>query len=272
MRLFLVAASFVAMALGISAQEVPPHAAPPATTESRGIGKLDNQKKTDAAKQDDSKSPPVMSCGQCINCCTVEQPHTKGKEEQAKADSLDALYRRYMWATIAGVIGAWIGLCVLVWQTVASRTSAQRQLRAYVGISTMTGEIKNANTLEIVVGFKNFGLTPAYNVYQFVDYWIGEYPLKTTLKEPLSIQEGSQGTLFPGPEYWSGTTVDMTKKPPVGKDNALFIYGKITYRDAFGKERYTKYRYCFHPTDKVPSLTIGQKMLLNVDTAGNEAN
>src|SRR5579863_7325672 len=51
----------------------------------------------------------------------------------AKNDSAaDPLTRRYMWATIYGVLGAWIGLVILICQTIISRRTSQRQLRAYV--------------------------------------------------------------------------------------------------------------------------------------------
>src|SRR5438105_4580777 len=64
-----------------------------------------------------SSGSQKSACTQCPNCCSAEQPYTKTKEEKAKADSLDHLTRCYMWATIFGVIGGIIGVCVLIWQS-----------------------------------------------------------------------------------------------------------------------------------------------------------
>jgi hypothetical protein len=85
---------------------VAPNTPPATTTESsRTVSKLNGQKKAYKAEQeisDKSKEPP---CNQCFTCSPIEQEKGKSKEEQAKADSLDLLYRRYMWATIIGVVG-----------------------------------------------------------------------------------------------------------------------------------------------------------------------
>jgi hypothetical protein len=89
--------------LGVGAQEVPPNPAPPtAAREGRIITKLDDQKKSDKTHQADSKSLPEAPCNQCLNHCSVGQPHVKTKEEQAKEDSLDLLSRRSMRAAIIG--------------------------------------------------------------------------------------------------------------------------------------------------------------------------
>ena len=121
-HLAITAFFIVATVLGISAQEVPPNAPPSATTKSgSAVTKLNGQQKTDSAKQKDSGQSPVPTCDGCFDSYPIEQPHTKTKEEESKEASLDRLYRRYLWATVIGVIGGLIGLGVLVWQAIISR-------------------------------------------------------------------------------------------------------------------------------------------------------
>jgi hypothetical protein len=116
---------------------------------------------------------------QCLDCHDKEQPHRKSEEDKAKADSLDRLYRAYMWATIIGVTGAWVGLCVLIAQT--KKMQRQVDYAAYAATATKTAAdaaLKNAQavinaerpwivvTVEADVGtfnfrFQNRGRTPA---------------------------------------------------------------------------------------------------------------
>jgi hypothetical protein len=124
--LILIAAIFAK----VGTQETPPNASPVSAAKAGDrIGKLNSQKKTDRTQNANATAPPVPPCIQCPNCWAVEQPHTQGEEEKAKAESLDRLYRRYMWATIIGVIGAWFGICILIVQTIATKRSSERQLR-----------------------------------------------------------------------------------------------------------------------------------------------
>jgi hypothetical protein len=121
----MMAASVIAVMLGMGAQEVPKNAAPPPLAKGEGtVSKLKAQKEAEAATQVGSEDRPVSPCDKCSNCRPEIQPVSKSKEEQARADSLDALYRRYLWATIVGVAGALLGIAIFIMQTVLFRRSA----------------------------------------------------------------------------------------------------------------------------------------------------
>lgn len=127
----LLIASLVLTILAVSTQETVPNTTPPTTTKEGAISKFNGQKKADKTEQTDSGKPKDVPCNQCLTCCSVEQPQGKSKEEHAKADSLDRLYRRYMWATIIGVVGAFIGIGVLIWQTrIAGRSARAAEIAA----------------------------------------------------------------------------------------------------------------------------------------------
>lgn len=75
-------------------------------------------------KANESDQAQVMPCNQASPCHVIEEAQRKSAEQEAKDASLDWLYRRYMWATIVGVIGGLIGVGVLIWQTRLIKLSA----------------------------------------------------------------------------------------------------------------------------------------------------
>jgi hypothetical protein len=117
---WLLLTLIVAVSLELGAQEVAPHAKP----KGRSVApELNSKQKTDRPEQSDAATPPISSSVQCANC-PVEQSHTQREEEKTRAASLDRLYRRYMCATIIGVIGGLLGLGLIFWQTIIAGRSA----------------------------------------------------------------------------------------------------------------------------------------------------
>jgi hypothetical protein len=153
-----------------------------------------------------------------------------------------------------------------------SQDTAQRQLRSYVGIvsghlafEVIDGAIKPKATIRI----KNFGQTPAYdvacnagirNAVQFSD----------TLNKWLNMITG-KSTVFPQSDQRFLFTGDFNEVPgeaPVG----IFVFGRITYRDAFGCARWTSFRY----TARLDQRALHDPFNVRADLAacedGNEAN
>ena len=128
--------------------------------------------------------------------------------------------------------------------------TAERQLRAYVGVSKSGISKVETGAPEAVVHIKNFGQTPAYDVQTWIHIWIEEHPLKFMLPvAPASLLKASM-ILYPGSELMHF----MPKEPPVGAENihllgtpqgTIYVYGAISYRDAFNKVRTTKFRLMY---------------------------
>jgi hypothetical protein len=266
--------------LGVGAQEVPPNPAPPtAAREGRIITKLDDQKKSDKTHQADSKSLPEAPCNQCLNHCSVGQPHVKTKEEQAKEDSLDLLSRRSMRAAIIGVFGGLVGIAILVWQTILTRTAANaakvsadaliNSERAWImvdidpvpglGGGRMLGGMENETHTQVTsaqfrITCRNEGKTPA---------WI------TEKRACLKIMNGSPPV---NPDLNSTKVIQYEPEPlAVGKetrrDGSLtyegwenlgqitIIYGVIKYRDVFADSRSTVFGYVLTVDNRFERLT-----------------
>ena len=269
MRLILVC--IAAITVGIGAQSIRPNATPPGTPESGStIGKLDGEKKADESKQKNSEDMPSIRCAGCFN---EEQPHGKSKEEQAKADSLDMLYRAYMWATIVGVVGAFIGL-YLIW--CQSRTSEQAANAASLNaqavlnserpwlVVTAEKSDKMGRPGYFFFRVTNKGRTPA----QFIsggcglafkmnanelrippDYGPFLLPNNTFLPPDDSFDVArteTEGLIGMNP---TEIIEQHFKGPDATYGDTLYFFGKIVYDDVLGKNRagYEQHqtRWCF---------------------------
>lgn len=124
--------------------------------------------------------------------------------------------------------------------------SSRRQLRAYMtpdGASARNFD--GSLPVEIEMRFKNTGQTPAYKVNIKGGCGAFLYPgpvsfkdLSTHVHAPVVVGPG--GCVFkteraPLPDHWR----DMIKT----RRAVLYVYGEMTYEDAFGEARYLNYRY-----------------------------
>jgi hypothetical protein len=224
---------------------VSPNTAPTSTSKESGVSELNTQKEAEERKCNPADELHG-SVGQCPKCCSVEQPHQKTKEEQAREESEALLDRGYKLAAIVGVVVALIGVATLIWQTRVTRASWQRQLRAYVCIPTAMLKFYSDTLFEAQVHAKNEGQTPAYNVDHRINIAIENRETKfADLKQPGNLAyRSSSAMLGPDQEIILTRQEDGSTKAPLGYPNStIFVYGIVTYDDAFGEERYT--RFCF---------------------------
>jgi len=255
---------FVLTVVGsIGAHEVSPNASPATTARGGSVTKLDRQQETDRAKQADAKPSPELPCTQCINCCTAEEPHTKTKGEEAKEASLDRLYRRYLWATIIGVAGGFIGLGILVWQTVISRqaayaakTSAEAIMNAErPWVLASMGQIQECSIQDPSNPFwgslctiENFGKTPAW-----VKSWIsqrGNLEEDSLPQEPryIPIEDFTPQVLTPGQKLGRLMVWNRDQLNQAHSDKLfLYVIGFVDYRDSFGNTHETRFCFRYYP-------------------------
>jgi hypothetical protein len=211
--------------------------------------------------------------------------------------SLDTLTRGYLWATIIGVVGAWIGLVVLICQTVITRRTSQRQLRAYVlGDSSIIfnvadpvplyaeqnlpqTEARITNTAAgpgVLMQIKNTGQTPAFKVMHWGYMCFREHPLTAALPARIPIAFNAPTTIL-GPGQSNTKKLELIPSFPLtaaqihdlrNGAGAVYVYGEITYVDAFGENHFTHYRTMYH----VIGGAIGVSTFLSFCEEGNGAN
>jgi hypothetical protein len=267
----LVAVSFAAITLGLSAQTVPP-TTPPAAAANSGsaVGKLDGQQKTEKPKKNQSDSQLISTCDKCVACCPIQQPQAKTNE-----DALAVLYRRYLWATIIGVCGAIAGLLVLICQTILLRRSANAAKDAAEVAKTNTDALinierawlvleafdpkgkefweisyenaykANAERTPITVTFKNYGHTPAWLIESAFNLEVSKAKESDFSFEYAEFQKSEGGEpIAPDTE---GLPIDVELKPKGFLSAAdmshiedgqsfLYFYGFIKYKDVFSEQ------------------------------------
>jgi hypothetical protein len=147
------------------------------------------------------------------------------------------------------------GAAVFQWRE--TRLTAERQLRAYVLNSTAT--LLDGTTLDpkphidrtdqpaVVVEIKNYGGTPAKRVVHYgkmqvalasdEDSMVFPAPLKTLSPSVIGPQATSTKAI------WLDRALSTQEKAGIQNGTyAIFIYGRVEYRDAFGEKRWSTYR------------------------------
>jgi hypothetical protein len=135
---------------------------------------------------------------------------------------------------------------------ILAQENAERQLRAYVFLD----KDQIVETLRIAVGevpsgmfrFTNFGLTPANNLAVHITSGTGPWPLPPDIKLPFpenlpkGIQVAPPGavTLWPLEPQGNPVPAEDFEQIRIGKSR-FYIWGRATYTDAFGKDRYTNF-------------------------------
>lgn len=123
--------------------------------------------------------------------------------------------------------------------------TARHQLRAYVYVEA-AHVIDFNRPFEVRVKIKNFGQTPAYGLSQWVTTGFFKFPLRELPKIPPPPDNIPIHDLAPGdhiaataahPRQFDNAEIESMR---VG-ENAFFVYGKITFMDAFDTPQTTEY-------------------------------
>jgi len=154
-------------------------------------------------------------------------------------------------------IGVYMGLLVLVVAGVVligviqyelfARASRQ-QLRAYLLVESAARIGEHSDHPEFQVVVKNFGQTPAYGVRTWISLVPAERGGQVGLPGPeKGLVEASDAALGPGGTFELAKRYEVDWDPEkfeefLGGRVAMYVYGEVSYRDAFRKRRYTRFR------------------------------
>src|ERR1051326_12118 len=199
------------------------------------------QQKTESREQATQESPPGLQNTQPGNL------KNDADNEKAVNECLIARYTGNL-ASFTRWLVAVTGLLAFFgfWQVMVSRQTAQRQLRAYVFV--LNGRVARGmdNRLEATLTIQNSGQTPAYE-------FISETAIRVAPPELDSgfSEEGHSGqklSIPPGGEIplkiFSKGIFSLDDQNRYAR-NALkiFVFGTLTYRDAFRIKRVTEFRF-----------------------------
>jgi len=123
-------------------------------------------------------------------------------------------------------------------------TTAQRQLRAYVGVQPRDFAFKRGQNKAIhcsaKLTIKNTGQTPAYDVRSDADFRIAPERPKDEFK-PLKGNAVTFNSVIQPHSEIEGSVEKGLDISDVRNGDKLYLVGRITYRDAFGETRVTSY-------------------------------
>lgn len=257
------------------AQENQPEKRPQTNQTEAAAPRADNASPAGSAKDDEPKTDwGKPNCGNPNN-----QPEADLCQQRRMAKSAeDAVFLNQIQTGI-GVIGGILLLATLIanaYATLAARhaakasiksadaaeaavkhaaDNAERQLRAYVSAEVDNGEIKIAGdegatnrtaTLNLVM--RNRGQTPAHGLTHWVKFDTADYPVPNLDYTP-PVEYGAKVVLHPGagrirPQE-KKLSSELLKQVRAGDATRLYLWGVVSYVDAFGEKRETKFRLMY---------------------------
>ena len=148
--------------------------------------------------------------------------------------------RRTLRATDAAVAEAKSATKAAEDAVAVTKDSAERQLRAYVGVNEALSTWRNGPSAQIEI--KNGGQTPAYELTHWVTTGYGPAD-----RADFPTQPARQSSVLGA---GASINTDTAVAPGNGKVHGairegaytLFVWGRIEYQDAFGVRRMTEYR------------------------------
>ena len=127
----------------------------------------------------------------------------------------------------------------------SGEASAQRRLRAYVGVSEVVFEEQiEGRAPRVSITIKNFGATPAYKLTVAADaqiaFAVDQVPVATSISKTL-------GHLPPGLEIRIARPAALSIVMAPGDEvdaaySRIFVYGCVEYVDTFGEPHFTRFR------------------------------
>ena len=183
--------------------------------------------------------------------CLIQLRTARATERQAYYAKVGAWIAGF--ALLAAAAAASAGL----WTVWVMRNSAERQLRAYVVLHDASVSFTDNNFALVQVRMRNTGQTPARDFTAMASVVVVPFPPPAAVfrhrerpewrKPSVSTLGGQGSTTIPLP---SPEPVPIAIKEGIRSGEiALYAFGKVTYKDVFGRSQATEFRVmCGGPT------------------------
>jgi hypothetical protein len=168
------------------------------------------------------------------------------------------------------------------WET---RKTSERQLRAYVlnysanlfdgGSMEPAPFVDRAGQPGVVLGIKNFGQTPAYQVVHWCEMQVAPIGNGPRIGPPATLGKQSPSMLGPGhaisSALWLNRALSTQEIEGIKSGSfAIYAYGRVEYIDAFKHRRWSTYKLRYANAVWPPVGKGGGSMTFCQDC--NEAN
>ena len=203
-------------------------------------------------------APPAKSGGTTVYKSDCESPKSRGEadlcEQRRMADAAEETVgwvKSQFYATIGEIVALVLTICVALVAVAAAfgsnriaRKSTERQLRAYIDITTARVEWTGNNAVSRIIT-KNAGQTPAHKVTHWTKGSVGVENDFASLDDAdrSNLQKMTVGPSVDANHAWDFPPFRPGNDPRIDpKRTPLNVWGEIRYEDVFGNERFTKYR------------------------------
>ena len=251
-------------------------------------------------KPSDNKArnlPPAESIRGESGANKHDQPVAESKKSDTPPIPI-SWWKRAEWVSVevtaAYTVISLGALVILAVQVGLMRTTAQRQLRAYVvvergivaNVADPPAGLPREHTESVAriidptsaphaqITIKNAGQTPAHNLVHWAIMEVREFPLRSIFPAMPVPPAPHWNVLGPGIPEVKTLRMDkrLTEEEIAGLRTgvkAIYCHGEIRYRDVFGKNRWTRYR-CMYVTPACGVIGIGTDLVYCEE--GNEAD
>jgi len=255
----------------------------------------DKEKISNSQNRDTTKSLPLEPSAPPLDL--KKAISDKGKYSQDDPDKKWADIKNSPVGIFTGIIAIFTILLVAAgfYQAAVTRAATRKQLRAYVFVETMDVLNVTGNAPPPIPGqpppqvgpwiyrpdigpavmmiIKNTGQTPAYDVVHYGNLCVAEYRPSPNLPPQIHIPTATKVAIPP-----DGKTSKFVNLPqPLTDDeinqlrtgtHAIYLFGRITYKDIFNKKRFTNFRFFHNGFVGI----LGQITTVTGCEEGNEAN
>ena len=207
---------------------------------SPALGQIQNQKDVEATNQ---QPRPGTQKQKIAPPPVAPSPPT----ESESSDTIKWAWRQFYativenFALVMTIAVAFAAVVAAFRSNMIARRSAERQLRAYIGV--IEGRVERIDDRPFAkLTIKNAGQSPAYGLTNKIN---GSY------REPDEFLFDENDSYFPRFDFLPGETISITHEfmEPRKWDEflesgrMLYLWGQISFTDAFGKPRIGKFRY-----------------------------
>jgi hypothetical protein len=159
----------------------------------------------------------------------------------------------------------------------SAEKTAKRQLRAYISIENATVRFTNGQPVGFV-NFENFGQTPAYETHGWAAIEGGPHPFPIEFPIPKDVPK-IKNTIGPGakfgyPAKHKNKTFSAAELAACQTEvYALYVYGRVDYKDTYGDDWYTNFRFIAGGKAGLRTITENGdiRWMLGPDYEGNDA-
>jgi hypothetical protein len=189
----------------------------------------------------------------------ANQPPADENKPQAKPEPKHWLEYAIFVFVIATALATGFAAYYTRQQWLTAEDQERRSLRAYVSVVIDQNPDLSKEHMDISVIWENHGPTPAFKFRAWLLMTTDDYPMSEKVfydgREMFSrLMANEQSVLFPGAKFKGGTaegmdqfgitnTLSAAQKEAIrGGWRTMWVFGEATYTDAFGTDRFTRFR------------------------------